>query len=44
MKNSGVGGPVGTLSEIESTFAWAGGITAWVFVVFDFPKGTAALM
>jgi hypothetical protein len=36
IKNSGDGGPVGTLSEIASVRGWAGCITGWV-VGFDFP-------
>src|SRR5262249_55495573 len=30
IKNSGVGGPVGPLSDTASVFGWAGCITGWV--------------
>src|SRR5258705_6824348 len=39
MKNSGDGGPVGTLSEMASVRGWAGCITGCV-VAFGFPIDT----
>jgi hypothetical protein len=43
MKNSGVGGPVGTLSEIASVFGRAGCIMGCV-VAFDFPMGISGML
>jgi hypothetical protein len=43
MKNSGDGGPVGTLSEIASVRGWAGCISGCV-VGFDFPIGISEML